>query len=921
MKRGNNPKRGRSKSSLASLSRNPKVQNILKNINLDSDDESSFQLNPDADLLKPLQENLHQQLTNNYDSIQGNLKEAKEQKKQLQENREDIGYRLYNLQRKLANLHLKMKMASNAYNKNHQLRQQKEEDLIERQKKFESKSEEYMALISNYESIRGVLENLNKSVRDLEEKNQNKISDLAVMKRIAYKAEQDIQQQENSKLDQDNYINTLIKKAQNIRERIVKIESQIAAQREETKKAQLAVYQAKFEDDRLNFEREQVLKDWDSAVIGVKFRVMTLERIQNALDVQTNEINSLNSELQGIKDDKKQQKLLTENKFKILHRLDERISQITEKIDLISKEKGKFIDQSQILANQIVLKEHQLSVLVNDNIEFRKEYDNCLASANVLRGQVQQKEEQREQKSRQQSRYQRDLQNLKNSVAPLKRNIDKKKQEMIELQNEKVRNNLIKLTLDNQCAIYQERLHGITKEIQENNELIQKFEEESKENKHQIDLNLKMIEKMNKKYEQLSSAKEDTSFSPLEAKLNEIQNNISIITNENQEKQNKWIRIQTEFVQLSQQCEILNKESNEINSELLIWQRKVERSKIQMNEMLKDNQKYQIQLKVHQNELDRLNSQIGSIRTNESSGFDSALINLLQAKEKEAIEIENRIEQHFHNKREIEIEKTETKKLIDILTEKIKMIQDLESNFNRTETENELRLMRNEIRRLEESLEKIRAQQKKIVVEMQYALRRRENVKKPDYEKNENIISEGIKRLQEIKETKDEDSIISESLAKLQMMKEEPDLAGSIDIDEDQNTQNIMIQMDDIEYEIQEINAAIKEEKQAKYELQGELDEIEDVANEFEHQYREFLAMIEDQNRLNRNLQLKLNRMQSRTMLLNDRIKKDDPELISKFENVQRSIIDFTMILDGLCFAYPNLSSDFRKIQDTLTFD
>lgn len=921
MKRGNNPKRGRSKSSLASLSRNPKVQNILKNINLDSDDESSFQLNPDADLLKPLQENLHQQLTNNYDSIQGNLKEAKEQKKQLQENREDIGYRLYNLQRKLANLHLKMKMASNAYNKNHQLRQQKEEDLIERQKKFESKSEEYMALISNYESIRGVLENLNKSVRDLEEKNQNKISDLAVMKRIAYKAEQDIQQQENSKLDQDNYINTLIKKAQNIRERIVKIESQIAAQREETKKAQLAVYQAKFEDDRLNFEREQVLKDWDSAVIGVKFRVMTLERIQNALDVQTNEINSLNSELQGIKDDKKQQKLLTENKFKILHRLDERISQITEKIDLISKEKGKFIDQSQILANQIVLKEHQLSVLVNDNIEFRKEYDNCLASANVLRGQVQQKEEQREQKSRQQSRYQRDLQNLKNSVAPLKRNIDKKKQEMIELQNEKVRNNLIKLTLDNQCAIYQERLQGITKEIQENNELIQKFEEESKENKHQIDLNLKMIEKMNKKYEQLSSAKEDTSFSPLEAKLNEIQNNISIITNENQEKQNKWIRIQTEFVQLSQQCEILNKESNEINSELLIWQRKVERSKIQMNEMLKDNQKYQIQLKVHQNELDRLNSQIGSIRTNESSGFDSALINLLQAKEKEAIEIENRIEQHFHNKREIEIEKTETKKLIDILTEKIKMIQDLESNFNRTETENELRLMRNEIRRLEESLEKIRAQQKKIVVEMQYALRRRENVKKPDYEKNENIISEGIKRLQEIKETKDEDSIISESLAKLQMMKEEPDLAGSIDIDEDQNTQNIMIQMDDIEYEIQEINAAIKEEKQAKYELQGELDEIEDVANEFEHQYREFLAMIEDQNRLNRNLQLKLNRMQSRTMLLNDRIKKDDPELISKFENVQRSIIDFTMILDGLCFAYPNLSSDFRKIQDTLTFD
>lgn len=932
MKKRKVSNRGRSKTSLSSLSREPKVQNILKNLNLDSDDDDSLALNPDAPLFKTLQESLHQQLSKNYESVDINVLEFKDRKKKLKEDLEDVGYNLYNFQKRLANLHLKMRIASNAYEKNHEIRKEKEDKLITKQAEFELKSKEYDDLILKYEKLREELDILNNSIREIEEKNQNKLSDLVIMKRMAYKAEQDVKEKEISKQDQDFFINNLIEKMSDITKKIEKIESQIKAQKEETKKAQLAVYQASFEDSRLNFEREQLLKDWDSAVIGVKFRIMTLDRIQKAAEAQQNEIRALNNELQHIKSNQQEQKQVTESHMRVLKRMEDRIQSISDKISEIQKQKKKLADKSQSYMNQIVFKQNQLSNLFDEKNKLKKEFEQALANVNLLSNKVHASEEMMENRNKQYSQHEREIAQLQRAIGPLRRKIDLKKQEIIDLQNEKVRNNLVRLTLDNQCAIYQERLTGLKKGISENEELLTNLESESKENKKQIELNLKMIDKLNKRQESIRSKSNmnQDDLNPLESKLREMQDKLQKISDEGIRKQNDWIKLQTEFVQISQSSESLNKDNNQASAEVSILQRKVERTKAQLSEIQKENQKYQIHVKVSQNELDRLNKQLCSISdstSNSNLNFDSNVIDLLQAKEKEAADIENKIEICFQTRKEIAEEKLEVEGSFEVWMKRIKMVEDLEKNFDKTKNEQELQMMKNEVRRLEESLEKIRQQQRKIVQQMQFALRRRETCKTPDYEHNTQMINEGIQRLKEMKETKDEDSIMSESLARLQMMREEPEMEAkaekeNLDNDNDnQNQQNLIDELEMIENEIYQNEQIIEEETRVKYEMQPEMAEIEEVLNEFQNQHIGFQQMIQDGTRLNKNLKDKFKRMQLRTQLLNGKTFKDDPDLKTKFENVQKQIIDMTMLLDALCFDFPSLADKFHEIQDNLSFD
>ncbi|OHS94771.1 hypothetical protein TRFO_39060 [Tritrichomonas foetus] len=806
-------------------------------------------------------------------------------------------------------------MAFNSGQKISEIRRKKEDKLHTKQIQFYEASDEYANIVKTYEKMREELEKLNNSLRDMEEKHQNEISNVVIMRRMAYKTEDDVKRKELEKQDQDYFINKLMEKMADLTQKIYKIEDQIIAQREETKKAQIAVYQASFEDSRMNFEREQLLKDWDSAVIGVKFRIISLERIQSAVEEQELEMMALNNEIAIIKNHQNEQKSITENQLKVMKRMEDRINHISNKIEEIQKQRKKLEDQSESIGNKIMLKQHQLNVLFDERLEAKKEFEKAIADAHKLGNQVHDKEEKRENRSRQQSRHARDVANLQRAAIPLKRQLELRKQELVNLQNEKVRSNLAKLTLDNQCAIYQKRLEAIQKELKENEEMFTQLESEHKGNKNQIEQNLKKVELLNQKYESIKSANNAEDLSPLELKIRDIRNKITECTESASQKQSEWIKMQTNYVQLSQMCEKIDKEVNESKSEIGIVQRKVDRKKAQLEDIQKENQKYQIHIKVFENEIIKLNKKTGG---KVQIPFDQKIVDALQEKEKEAAEIESQIAQKYQQKREIEEEKHEVDRILEVWEKKIKMVDEMEKNFDRTKNEQELQLMKNEVRRLEESLAKIKVQQRKIVEQMQMALRRRERCKTPDVAANDQVINEGIQRLKEMKETQDEESIISESLAKLQMMKEEPELASK---DDDLEAEQLEDELYSIEDQIEIQEKEIKAEVKAQKELMSELEEINEVVDEFEKQKYEFERMIKDQNLLNKNLNSKLDRVNLRVRYFHGKQAKGEPNLTEEFDKIQRQMIDMTMLLDSMCFQFPELADQFHEVQSSLVFD
>ena len=924
MKKAKKEPKQRSRTSLSSRSRDRKVQEILKNLDLDDDDDESYSLNPNAPIFKNLQENLHKQLTKNHDDIDVQFREYKDKKKNLVEKRETIGYNLYNAQRNLANLNMKINMASKKIKENSEHRKKTEQMVKNQQHLLDQVNSNYSNAVSQYEHIRGELEKLNNAIREMEEENQNKISDAVIMRRIAYKAEENVKEKENEKQNQDFYIDNLMQRLDDMVNRVQKLEAQIQAQKEESKKAQLAIFQAECEENRMSFEREQLLKNWNSAMIGVKFRLITLERIQNAVEEQENQIIEIGIEIEMIKRMQKEQADNKEIQAKVLKRIEDKFANIEKKIEDIKIQKKKLANQSEILNNKIALKQHQLSALLDERLEAKTEFEKALASACLLNNQIHENEE--KMKNRKDSNQARNIANLQNAAIPLKREVESKKAELLEFQNEKVRINLTKLTLDNQVLIYQNRLNALKKEIQDNEDRVSKYQQEQADNKSQIDKNLKFLDSLNKKYDQIHSqlSSNENSLNPLEEKLKEIKLQVEDISKKTECEQDQWLKMQSDFVQTCQDCELLDRSITEMNSKVVIMQRKVERSKLQLNEIKKENQKYQIHLKIYENEREKLNSQLNENNSEYPNiCFDSNLIDILQGKEKEAAEIESQIEQKFQEKREIEDEQLDAERSIEVWERKIKLFEEMEEKFDKSENEKELQMMRNEVQRLEESLAKIKSQQRKIVEQMQNALRMRERVKNPDYEKDDQLINDGIQQLKEIKKNKDDDEILEESLAKIQLMRdEEMEINNKVKKDqENEEIENLENELIQVENEIRQQEKIIHDELKAQNELKPEMIEIDDVVNEFEKQQIEFKQMIKDQNRFKETLNSKLARLQLRDRFFNGKKIEGDPDVIANLDGIQKQMIELIMLLDRLTFDFPELSDKFIEIKDLLVFD
>ena len=306
-------------------------------------------LDPDHPLMERFQKALKEQLLRREQKLSLENRETKHQLEKSRHDREELGIELYTLQQELAKHQMMLEKEHDTYNETTELRKLIEEDLGKTR--------------DDYRKNRKQLDDEHKKVRDLQQERDSlklKIfymnnakddlrGDIAVIKRATEKAETDKSKFEVEKQRQDLIVNRLEEKEAKLKEDIALYEFQLHNQVRESKMAKDALVEARMETEAIEKEKNQLMQNWTSCLIGMKRRDEAYSQMNQAIRAQKQRYDSTAAEIDSYKKSiiKEQEKnesftiILNQRKAEIKN-LDKMLKSNRDQIDRIQEEYSAF---------------------------------------------------------------------------------------------------------------------------------------------------------------------------------------------------------------------------------------------------------------------------------------------------------------------------------------------------------------------------------------------------------------------------------------------------------------------------------------------------------------------------------------------------------------------------------------------------
>jgi chromosome segregation ATPase len=727
-------------------------------------------LPPEHELFDGIQIILGKQLDEMYDTVDVAIRNKQAERLSLTTDRENIGVELYAIQQTLAKLQQRLTNANEQKASAEQERIQLEEEVREARKMLSENEADLKTRTKEYERNRLSLDQLNDVVLRLERHNQETANEVAVVRRQTYKSEQAASETEVAKREQDYYIDRLTNQIQGITANLSTLEAQILAQRGETKTARDALLQASLEMEKINFERNHLIQDWNSSLISVKRRSETLMAIESAAAKQEEDIRALQNESSGLASQIRQQQDVAERNHGLLSKIDARIRALDGKIEEARNYRQTLETQLEQLCQLTRDKEAEVSRLLIERNQATSEFNQSSKGANEVSNRVHELEDAILRHMTEQSDLKRDAVQAQNVVQKVRDQIASKDRELSDLQNEVVRLRIDKLNIAGQSEKLDRGLKEIVEELHQKENLINQYEMQILRNNADIGKRQNEVDRLNRLYESLTSAQNGEDCGPLERKIRALEARIDQTDATCQESQATWLKKQTELVSLTHACEKIEEGNTRTSAHIGVLTRKRDRTRNLLQATEKEIERLQIQIRALQREMSTLGAKL-SAHTG-SSGvlvegniqFEAEILEALQNKEAEAAATESKVEELAELREQLADELMETEKAIMLCEKKLQLAKEMREALDPNYGAAELQAMRKEISRMELRLKQIKKQQQTILQEMEFALKRRETIatrgavqKRLNKDKTRADLAKGITEVKrEIKRIKEE---------------------------------------------------------------------------------------------------------------------------------------------------------------------
>jgi chromosome segregation ATPase len=853
------------------------------------DAEETPTLPPGHRLFKRLQEDLKRQLSTVADNLEVETRDKQAMKNKLAAEREQIGVELYAIQQQLAKIQTRLTEANEERTAAEASRLEHEAKLKLERIGLDQARHDLVERTKEYESQRGELDKLNDTVLRLEQYNQEKLNEIASIRRQTYKSEQSACETEIVKQDQDLYIDRLTQQVQDITSQLTIIETQILAQRGETKTARDALLQASLEMEKINFERNHLLQDWNSAIIGVKRRSMTLADIQAAALKQEEEIRALQNEHVGLKQQIGEQHEQNERNTILMNKITARIQYLNGKIKAAGDERKAMQKDLDQLSSLIEKKDQTISRLLIERNAAKSEYNLSLKGANQISNQIHDLEDKIINHLTEQSNLKRDVVAVQHMIEQIRDQIVSKDRELSSLQNEVVRLRIDKLNISAQSEKLERGLKQIVDELQAKDNLITQYEMQINHNNRNIEKRQSEVDRLNRQYDQFTSAQNGEEYGPLERKIRQIQSRIAQSDQVSAEDQATWLKKQTELVSLAHACEDLEKLNTTQQAHISVLSRKRDRVRIQLEATEREIAKVQIQIRLLQREMSRLGEQLsesvghGNVLVEGNVNYEAEILENLRKKEEEAAAMETQIEDLARKREGLAEELMETEKQIMLWEKQLQMAREMREALDPNYGVSELKTMKKEVTRMELRLKQIMKQQQIIVQEMEFSLMRRETIA------NQGKVQQ---RLNKDRTRADVAKGITE------LRREVKRLHG----------------------EIEKCDEGMKQNADAQHELGAEIERFHDIARETRNKRSELENQLRTEEKTKVTAQGRLERLQAKNRLFSAQktILKSVEGFDAAYANVNNQEQQLGGLIDVLTNDFPHLSDNLQSIKDRI---
>merc|ERR1719331_1553837 len=277
------------------------------------------------------------------------LSEKNEELKKLVKHREEIGVTLYGAQQQLAKLQLQLEQLHDKMAMVESKRLEDDENLKQVTGSYERKKGDVDDSLKRLNKAQDELNQLDITLRQVEEYNQQMKAEIQVTRRATYKAEDHIKSVEKAKVKQDHLLDSMNEDVKRMTEQKALLEAQLVAQKQETEAAATTLREASREMEAIEFEKKQLLQQWRSSLVGMQRRDEALQNVQQALKEQAEMELSVESEVRGLQNSIRTEQERNEQLSALRDRNDREMTHLNSNMTAIKQDREKLMEQFNVL--------------------------------------------------------------------------------------------------------------------------------------------------------------------------------------------------------------------------------------------------------------------------------------------------------------------------------------------------------------------------------------------------------------------------------------------------------------------------------------------------------------------------------------------------------------------------------------------
>ncbi|KAJ3110385.1 Coiled-coil domain-containing protein 40 [Phlyctochytrium bullatum] len=704
---------------------------------VDDDDEDvppDALLDPDNPLMKRVQDALYKQLSEHLQKINLEMKDKEEAAKKIVKKREEVGVELYQSQQQLARLQalLEGTQENLALIKGYREEAERTLKFTANQHKDEQAKKNHHA--GNLEKHKQELEKISRTLKQVDLYNDELKSKILIAKRTTLKAEEDIIKQEMEKKRQDYFIDQLTDQLRRLQERRALYETQLVAQQKETKAAVETLQDAAMEMEAIQYEKRQLLRQWNSSLIGLQRRDEVLENVEAGIQKNKDQLINLQGEINGFRQSLRKAQEQSETLTLLANKLENEVEHLKKQIEQVAEQRDRLQENYAFHSKALQQTEAELAQLSQEREALQLEVNAVTKLTQQTQLSCSRLETDIAEHLQNQLAIEKGAQGARKDSSKLRQTIHEKEATIATTMNELASIRLEMLNSQGRIGVLRDVLAQVDRELGEKNALIEKYELEIRRKNDELGKKQGEMDLLNKKFDQLMARNQDESMGPLEATIHNMTKLVAQKEKDCTQHQHFWLRSQNELVTVTKKSNELAEEMQDLKMRLAVLSRKKAVVNNQFESEVKEIREHQRNIRTLQNDMVKINtllskqSQVQNALEENNLGLEQEFRARLKTAELDSVRMETRIDELRSEKEKALQGLVEAERQIMLWEKKIQLARETQAALDPNVGATEIKEMSIEIHRMKLRYASMLKLQEKMIAEMEKSVYRRESI-------------------------------------------------------------------------------------------------------------------------------------------------------------------------------------------------